>query len=77
MSKKNNDDLIQDTDINVNVSKNTKKTSTKKYSKNQILRSSKFADFTDIISISVKDDELLSCDEVQGSIDSFLKGKVK
>lgn len=74
MSKKNIDVLQEDT-IKTDVS--ITKKSVKYYSKSQIIRSKKFRDFTDIISVSIKDDELLSVEQAKKRIDDFLKGKVK
>lgn len=48
----------------------------KRYSKNQIMRSSKFYEFRDIIDIIMKDDELLTLNEIQKRIDNYTKRKV-
>lgn len=83
---KKNIDKLEETGVGVGVEvgveavveKSEKaKISVKKFSKNQIKRSNKFKNFADIITVSIKEDEMLTVAEVQKRVDDFLKGKVK
>lgn len=65
MAKKSKSDLVDDL-IDDSV----------KFSKSQILRSDKFMAYSDIISVCLQDDELISVHDLSARIDSFLKGKV-
>lgn len=46
------------------------------FSKAQFLRSDKFRDFADIVSVCMSNDETISADDLQLRIDDFLKGRV-
>lgn len=59
--------------------KATEKESTRelaKFSKEQLLKSARFADRKDIVRVVVPDTESLTVEEVEERINTFMKGKV-
>lgn len=57
-------------------SSNSTERSSPVFSRDQFLRSAKFKQFYDVISVCMSGSELISSTDLQVRIDSFLKGKV-
>lgn len=56
---------------------NEEKPAEKKFTKEQILASKKYADRADLLSVLIKDNEKCALTEVDKRIEDFKKGKVK
>lgn len=54
-----------------------KETIETKFTKEQLLKSKKYADRKDIVSVLLKGDQLYSFEEVDGLVKKYMKGKVK
>lgn len=67
--------LIKETGIDAKPKEKT--IPVKKFTKNQIKRAKKFKNYADIITVCIKEDEMLTITQAQKRVEDFLKGKVK
>ncbi len=59
------------------MDKEPTKVSAVKYTKAQIIKSAKYSNRRDVLSVLLQDDKEYSLDEVDTLINKFMKGKVK